>query len=261
MRLHMIVIQVVQMMTAPLPQDLGPLGIPTAAAAPAVSEMGHDGQCRVRASRHVDEARHACNCEFVEDVVGSVDCGEDDPVGEEAAGDVIQVCPAGAEFIAFEMKVLAEAVVDFAGGVGGWVLGSSVEPEPIAHDVAHSLFRHAEVLRAFHVWEPYVLKVLVSKGHGVEPNVEVEEENAVDCGGALVCRCVEYEFHGISEGFVCREGLFKGVVGEVELVLIGSETWHADMYLSEEWFVSHYCRYSFWAISVDSNESHAVLKR
>ncbi len=122
--------------------------------------------------------------------MGSVDCGEDDPVGEEAAGNVVEICPAGAELVAFDSEILAEAIMDFAGGFGSWVLGALIEPVPVAHNLVSGLLGHAEVSGALHVWEPYVLEVLVSESHGVEPDIEVEEENAVNFGCAVVSRCV-----------------------------------------------------------------------
>ena len=261
MRFHVVLVQIVKVMPTPLPQDLRPLGIPTAAPPPAVAEMGHDRQRRVRAPRHVDDPCHACDCYFVEDVVGRVDCGEDDPFSEEAAGDVVEVGPAGAELVAFDTEVLAKTVVDFAGGVGSRALGSSVEPEPVAHDLVPGLFSHAEIFRAVHVREPYVFEILVSKRHWVEPYVEMEEENAVYLRGAIIDRCVEYQLHGVSEGFVCGKGLLERIMGEIQLVLVRSEVGHADVYLSEEGFVRHYRWYPFRAICVDSNEGHAVFKR
>ena len=260
-RLDVLLVHVVQVMAAPLPQDLWALGIPGAAAAPAVAEVGHDGQRRMGATGHVDDARHAGDAEFVEHVVGRVDGGEDDPVGEEAARDVVEVRPAGAELVAFDVEILAEAVVDFAGGVGSRVLGTRVEPVPVTHDLVLGFFGHAEVPRAVHIGEPDVLKVLVSERHGVEPNVEVEEEDALDLGGAVVGRRVQYQLHGVSEGLVRGESLLVGVVGEVQLVLVGSETWHADVYVSEERLVAHDRRYPFRAIGVDSDKSHGVLER
>ena len=227
------------MMPAPVPQDLWALRIPVAAAAPAVAEMGHDRQRRMRPSRDVDEACHARDRELVEDVVGSVDGGEDDPVGEEAAGNVINVCPADAELIAFHLEVLREAIVDFVCGVRGWMLCVSVEPIPIAHDLAAGFLGHAEIFRAIHVGEPDVLEIFVSVCHGVEPDVEMEKEDTLYLGGAIVGRCVEYQLHGVSEGFVGGEGFLERVMGKVELMLVRGEAWHADVYLSEEWFVGH----------------------
>ena len=55
----------------------------------------------------------------------------------------------------------------------------------------------------------------MSERHGVEPNVEVEEEDALDLGGAVVGRRVQYQLHGVSEGLVRSESLLVGVVGEV----------------------------------------------
>ena len=167
------------------------------------------------ASRNVDDACHACDCYFVEDVVGGVDCREDDPVGEKAAGNVEEVCPAGTKLVTFDLEILRKPVVNFAGGIGSWVLGSSVKPEPGAHDLVPGFLRHAQVSWAIHVREPYVLEVFVSESHGVEPNVKVKKENAIYFGGAFVSRCVEYQLHGVSEGLVSGKGLLEGVVGEI----------------------------------------------
>lgn len=192
--------------------------------------------------------------------MGGVDCGEDDPVGEEAAGNVEKVRPAGTELVAFDFEILRKAVMNFAGGIGSGVLGSSVKPEPWAHDLFSGFFGHAQVSWAFHIREPYVLEVFVSESHGVEPDVKVEKENPIDFGGAFVGRCVKYILHGVSKGLVGSKGLLVGVVGKVDMMLIGGEVGHADMCFSEEGCVAHYGRYTFWAISVDPNESHAILE-
>ena len=202
-------------MTASLPQDFWTFGIPAAAPAPAISEMGHDGQRWVCASRNVDDARHACHCHFVEDVVRGIDGGEDDPVREKAARNVVEVCPAGAELVAFYPEILGKTVVDFTDGIASWMLGAFIEPVPIAHDLVPGIFGHAEVSWTFHVREPYVLKVFVSESHRVEPNVEVEEENAVYFGSAVVSRGVEDQLHGVPESLISSEGLLEGVVGEI----------------------------------------------
>ena len=193
--------------------------------------------------------------------MGRVDCGEDDPVGEKAAGNVIKVCPAGAEFVALDFKIIGETIVDFADGVAGRVLDVLIEPEPLTHDLVPGLFGHTEKSWAFHIGEPYVLEVLVSESHRVKPYVEVEEKNAVYFRGAFVCRCVEYQLHSISKGLVYGEGLLIGVVSDVQLVLVGCEMWHANVRLSKEGFVTHHRRYPFREIFSDSNEGHAVLER
>ena len=193
--------------------------------------------------------------------MGCVDCGKDDPVGEKAAGNVEEVCPASTELVAFDFEILGETVVNFVGGIGSWVLSSSVEPEPWAHDLVPGLLGHAQVPWPVHIREPYILEVFVSESHGVEPNVEMKKENAIYFGGAFVGRCIEYKLHGVTKGLVCSKGLLEGVVGKVNMMLVGSETGHADMDLSEEGCVAHYRRYPFRAISIDSDESHAILER
>ena len=179
MRFHVLLVQIVQMVPTSFPQDLRPLGVPTAAPAPAVSETDHGRQSWVRASRHVDDMCHARNCYFVEDTAGSVDCGEDDPVGEKAAGDVIEVCPADAELIFFRVEILSKALLDFTGGIDGWVLGSSVEKKPVTLDLVLGLLGHAEVSMVVRIRKPYVIEILLGESHRVEPNIEMEEENAV----------------------------------------------------------------------------------
>ena len=260
-RFHVLWVQIVEMVPAPLPQDLRPLGIPVAAPAPAVSEMGHDRQSWVRASRHVDDMCHARNRHFVEDIVGTVDCGEDDPVGEKAAGYVIEVCPAGAEFIPSDVEISSKAVLDFTGGIGGWALGPSVEPVPFTHDLVPGLLGHAEVFRALHIRKPYVLEILLGESHRVKPDVEMEEENAIYLRGTFIGRCVEDELHGVPKGLVCGKSLLERVMGKVYLVLVRSEIWHANVCFSEEGFIGHHCRYPFRAVCVDSNKGHAVFER
>ena len=171
----------------------------------------------MRASRHVDDMYHARNCYFVEDIVGSVDCGEDDPVGEETAGNIIEVCPADAKLIRFGVEISSKAVLDFTGGIDGWVLGPSVKPVPVTHDVL-GLLGHAEVFRALgglHIWNPYVFEILLGESHRIKPDVEMEEENAIYLRGTIISRCVEDELHSVSKGLVCGKSLLERVMGKV----------------------------------------------
>lgn len=88
----------VEPVAAPLPEDVFGGRVRGAAVAPAVSEVGDQAGVEVRvawvwAARLVDDVEDCGDGDFVEDIVGGEDSGEEDEVGEVSAGNEVDVAP------------------------------------------------------------------------------------------------------------------------------------------------------------------------